>query len=895
MRKLLLLSSLLLCFAIGESSAQCSITTSAITGSVSVCANTNGVTYSVTNNSGSAYAWTITGGTPVATSTTNSISINWGAAGSGNVKVIETFSGGCVGNAVNLGVTVNALPTTSSIQGKTTYAPYMYTDYYVNPTTGSTYVWNATGGTPTTGSPNFTPVQNTPTGYRVTVSWSSLGNDNISVVETNSAGCVGSAVSLPVLIKNPVYGSAPSSTLMCIGSTMQCSPSSGGTWTTSTPSTASISSTGLVTALGYGTASFNFTDNSTGIVSGFNITITSPAAARIGGSTIVCANTTNSAYSFSYNSGASNRAGSTYQWTITGGTQQSGGTTSSITVNWGSGGAGNVSVVETVAEGCTGAVVNYPVTINPATTITAQPSISSQTVCQGTNPSALSVTATGTGTLSYQWYASDTAVPGTIGSSVGGTIYSVSSGPTLTPNMIGTYYYWAIVTSNTCVTPVYSNVSGAITINPTTAITTQPATNSVQFCQNTVATPLTVVVTGAGLTYQWYSNATNSNTGGVAVSGATSSSFTPPTSTPSTVYYYVAVNSPCGTVTSNVSGAVIISATTLFTAQPSTASQSVCVNANGSPLSVTATGANLSYSLYSNTSNSNTGGTLIASGTYLTSWTPSSYTPGTIYYYVVASGQCGTATSNPSGAINFTPITSITVQPSTTSQTVCQGSSISPLAVTATGTSPLNYQWYSNSYSSNTDGVAISGANSSTYTPSSATTGTAYYYAIVNGPCGSVTSSVSGAIAVTQKTVFAVQPSSSLQTICQSGATTQLSAVAIGTGTLSYQWYSNSSNNNTGGTLISGANSINYQPPSATTGTTYYYAVATSSCGTATSNVSGAVTINQSTTIATQPSGTSQNIPLGGSVTPLSVTASGAGSLSYQWYSNTANSNSSGS
>ena len=46
-------------------------------------------------------------------------------------------------------------------------------------------------------------------------------------------------------------------------------------------------------------------------------------------------------------------------------------------------------------------------------------------------------------------------------------------------------------------------------------------------------------------------------------------------------------------------------------------------------------------------------------------------------------------------------------------------------------------------------------------------------------------------------------------------------------GTLSYQWYSNTANNNTGGTEISGATSKSYTPPTGTEGITYYYVVVT--------------------------------------------------------------------
>jgi hypothetical protein len=46
-------------------------------------------------------------------------------------------------------------------------------------------------------------------------------------------------------------------------------------------------------------------------------------------------------------------------------------------------------------------------------------------------------------------------------------------------------------------------------------------------------------------------------------------------------------------------------------------------------------------------------------------------------------------------------------------------------------------------------------------------------------------------------------------------------------GTLSYRWYSNTSNSNAGGSLINGATGNNYSPPTTSRGTMWYYAVVT--------------------------------------------------------------------
>ncbi|MCW3162473.1 vWA domain-containing protein [Chryseobacterium oryctis] len=77
------------------------------------------------------------------------------------------------------------------------------------------------------------------------------------------------------------------------------------------------------------------------------------------------------------------------------------------------------------------------------------------------------------------------------------------------------------------------------------------------------------------------------------------------------------------------------------------------------------------------------------------------------------------------------------------------------------------------------------------------------------------------------------------QSVCLGGSPQALVASATGNGTLSYQWYSNTTNSTTGGTAIAGATSAAYTPPTSTSGTTYYYVVvADSYCeGTSTSSI----------------------------------------------------------
>ncbi len=102
------------------------------------------------------------------------------------------------------------------------------------------------------------------------------------------------------------------------------------------------------------------------------------------------------------------------------------------------------------------------VIVNPATTITAQPQ--SQTVCPATNNVSLSVAATGTGTLTYQWYKDNSEISG-----------ATSASYTTTINDFGTYYYYCKVTGTCGV--IDSNVATITVSNTATTWTGNTNTN----------------------------------------------------------------------------------------------------------------------------------------------------------------------------------------------------------------------------------------------------------------------------------------------------------------------------------------------------------------------------------------------------------------------------------
>ncbi|MDO9152242.1 MAG: PKD-like domain-containing protein, partial [Paludibacter sp.] len=253
------------------------------------------------------------------------------------------------------------------------------------------------------------------------------------------------------------------------------------------------------------------------------------------------------------------------------------------------------------------------------------------------------------------------------------------------------------------------------------------------------------------------------------------------------------------------------------------------------PLTVGYTGGvgTATYQWYSNTINANAGGTLI-SGATTSAYTPGVFNSvGTFYYYVtitLSGNGCGNTTSSTAQVI-VVPDPIVSVQPLVT-QSLCENSTPTTLSVTVTdGVGTFYYQWYRNSVNNKTTGTLIPGAVSSSFIPSTTAVGTLYYYCVITQSglgCG-VTSATAEVVVNTAPT-FTTQPASS--SVCQGGVPTLLTVgFTNGTGTPAYQWYSNITNSNTGGTLITGATSSTYSPPSNNAGTLYYYCVLTFSTG----------------------------------------------------------------
>lgn len=130
-------------------------------------------------------------------------------------------------------------------------------------------------------------------------------------------------------------------------------------------------------------------------------------------------------------------------------------------------------------------------------------------------------------------------------------------------------------------------------------------------------------------------------------------------------------------------------------------------------------------------------------------------------------------------------------------------------------------------------------------------------------------------------TAISTNPSSSNHFECLGTVATPLTVHASGLNLL-YQWYSNSTSSTTDGTLIDGANTSTFIPPTTSIGTTYYYVVVSGSKEPdVTSAVSGAIIVESLSAVTITPS--TATINAGDSIT---LTASGAST--YFWGFNNA-------
>jgi Bacterial lectin len=457
-------------------------------------------------------------------------------------------------------------------------------------------------------------------------------------------------------------------------------------------------------------------------------------------------------------------------------------------------------------------------------------------------------------------------------------------------------------------------------------IITQPVSLTVEVGQTGT---FSVTATGAAtLTYQWFKN-------GVAISGATSSSYTTPPAVlgDSGSVFTVTVSNAIGTVTSN--GATLTvqiplakslipsSATPPFNSSvglvPTFSGGTGVIGSTGVGSSdITATAVSggsyptplltstKTYTLTVKDSKGNVASTTCLVTPTMVTITPilpanQTTAPGLITFTATASGGVTnnliwsasvgsfnanvwtsptvvgsytiTATSVDESAVFVTTTASISAPVIMSQPTSQHVCTGSSIVLSVTATFAASYQWSLNS-------VPITGATSATYTVPAAASGNAGSYSVtVTNGAGSVTSNIAvvavGSTITSNPANLTVLPTQ----------TAMFAVAAQGLSPFTYQWFQIASGA-TSGTAIPGATSSTYITPAVDTtfNGDQYFATVTDSCATPLTSSAATLTVaagNAAPTIITQPVGESV---APGDTTSFTVVASGTPALAYQWY-----------
>ncbi|CAM4070999.1 PKD domain-containing protein [Flavobacterium weaverense] len=546
---------------------------------------------------------------------------------------------------------------------------------------------------------------------------------------------------------------------------------------------------------------------------------------------------------------------------------------------------GTYTIKLTATNSCGDFVTTKTVTVKKPPIISAINGILSNYCGTATiNPTAIINSCTPlTGTLTYDWSFSG-GLPAS----------STDENPTAISYAISGTHTVALIVKNECGYSV--NFTKDFTISDVPTLTIAPLVQNI--CSGTASSAINLTSSLTGTTYSWTGTATSGITGFVP-SGITntipSQTIVNTRATAGTVTYVITptLNGCAGTAVNYV---ITINPGPSIVTQPT--SSTLCIGGTPAILSIALNNSSgaPTYQWYSNTLNNTTTGTAI-SGETNPAYSPLASAIGKTYYYCIITLTSGGCSSLTSATASLTVVNSanIITQP-LVSQNLCVGATINnPLAVSYSGgTGTPSYQWFINTTNSNTGGTSISGATNSTYTPPIFTLASSYFYYVTitfsGTSCGNITSSVAEIIIDNDPTIT-TQPLNS-QTVCKNATATDLSVtMSGGSGTYSYQWYSNLTNNATGGTIIIGAISSIYSPLTTTVGTKYYYVITQNGfAGCAVTSATALVTTAAAPIFTAQP--VSSTICLGQSTQPLSVAyTNGTGTAQYQWYINTSNSN----
>jgi hypothetical protein len=365
-------------------------------------------------------------------------------------------------------------------------------------------------------------------------------------------------------------------------------------------------------------------------------------------------------------------------------------------------------------------------------------------------------------------------------SGVLGTDYTITSGGGTSSNTVT--IKWLTTAGTKTVSVNYTNSNGctavSAAVSTATTIYALPTTPtfSVQPGATTCSTNNVVYTTQAGrFNYSWtFPGILNTDytivSGGTASSNTVTLTWLTGGSKTVTVNYSNQTIPNCGALVS-ASNTTNVNIAPVITVQNSTAAQNTCIGTPFTPLSVTATGTNLTYQWWSNTTYSAasppTGGA--PTGVTTVTYTPPSSVAGTRYYYVIVSNTGCTSVRSTNYTLAYT-VNPLSVGGSVAgSTTVC--AAVNSTVLTLSGHTGSVTKWQSSTVSDFSSSVTDITNTTNTLTATNLLATTYYRAIITSGACASATSGTA-AITVTPVSVGGILAGTG--TICSSTTSSTL-------------------------------------------------------------------------------------------------------------------------
>ncbi|WP_185967794.1 PKD-like domain-containing protein [Formosa sediminum] len=865
-------------------------TIGSISGPNNVCKNSNNITYTVpTVTNAESYTWTLPpGATPITgtlQTTTNSITVNYLNASSGQVTVIAKGAGDCGGvtNQASLEVTTtNPLTTPTFINANTDVCVGSIQTFTVTEIPDATsYNWTVPlGATITSGSGT----------HSITVDLNTALAGNITAQAINSCG-TSNITTLPLTLKtvpsNPTAITGPN--IVCAGETMVAYEIS-----------EIINATSYQWSISNGSATFNGSSSSNSIVLDIsntplaNFTISAVGVNDCGESSI----NTELLVNINERSVAPTTITSSNSNTICEGT--------STTLNVSGGTLGTGAIIEWYSDSCGGTPVGTGnnilvsptssttyfaryngicnITACTSTTINVDPLPDSagaltgiNVVCQGENNIEYSVPSIPNATH-YIWTlptgASIVSGEGTNTIEVNYDIFTAISGVI------------TVQGQNDCGTGTISANYG-VTVNPKPIISVNLPSQTI--CSTDAILPINILNDNsvAGISYSWTRDNTTSLTGiassgtGASINGSLSNNTNNPITTTFTI---TATANGCS---SQITASITVNPTPTVSATNTL--QNICYGDNITPI-VISNPNNIAGVTYSWTRNNTTGLTGLESGTSATisgALVNTTNSPQTTTFTITAlangcEGETITATItvNPELVISINP----DLRPDV-NQTVCSDTEITPIEIlNDNNLENVEYYW------ERTDRFSVvKGLESGTGSSISGTLQNTDYrnriitfkiWAVANGCISNVIEDIQ--IRIIPTPIVEVTPIE--QTICNEGTISMAIGNTYNTNNTTYSWTRDNTSNVTGIAPSGTGNAITGTLTNTTTETqtvTFTITATRLKCSTTTT-----ATVIVYAPLSTPVIANSQTVCWGESPTDLYLNdaiTGGSGNYNYQW------------